>query len=112
MGDHQVLVRKDTLGPFERVASGNAYAEDDQLMDGELIHRPSTALNLLGASIRDSSYPGEPAGGLCYCCSSIRCFLGAWHPACADLLAQQQHDDQTSYQHAKTHVLQHTGCCS
>lgn len=57
-----LLARKDTLGAFGS-AEGVVVADVDEEVfgDGDLIARPSTtALNLTGASIRDSSYPGEP----------------------------------------------------
>uniref|UniRef100_A0A383WMF1 Pantothenate kinase n=1 Tax=Tetradesmus obliquus TaxID=3088 RepID=A0A383WMF1_TETOB len=49
--------RRDT-----EASDGREGTEQDEELEQELITRPSTtALNLTGASIRDSSYPGEPA---------------------------------------------------
>ncbi|WIA23193.1 hypothetical protein OEZ86_010083 [Tetradesmus obliquus] len=52
-----MLNRRDT-----EASEGREGTEQDEELEQELITRPSTtALNLTGASIRDSSYPGEPA---------------------------------------------------
>lgn len=71
--------RRDT-----EASDGREGTEQDEELEQELITRPSTtALNLTGASIRDSSYPGEPGAALlAAAAAAARAYAYFWAAAC------------------------------